>query len=155
MFGVHECTLIGIGKLQGGRRSLAMPHKDCWQMGQVAFWVSHLSTQSRWNWWLQGRRCRTAPGEKSSRQIGHLHSLSGPTPEAPTITVGRCSICCVLAPVGNKKRSHQMHVTSQTDLQHETGTDSAGSTIAASSSIMHLDLWRCKHWPVHQRGNAI
>lgn len=70
-----------------------------WQMGQVAFMVSHLSRHGLWKVCVQSMQRSTAPGRKSSRQMGHLHSLSGGTPLAPTTVVWIASICSSVAPM--------------------------------------------------------
>lgn len=82
-----------------------------WQMGQVAFMPSHLSRQSLWKVWVQSMQRRTLPGTKSSRQIGHLHSLSGARPPTPTTAVLMASICSSVAPEqAHPTNSHAMRM---------------------------------------------
>ena len=76
-------------------------------MGQVAFMLSHLSRQCLWKVWVQSMQRRTLPGTKSSRQIGHLHSLSGARPQAPTTAVRIASICSSVAP--RQACQHNLH----------------------------------------------
>ena len=80
-------------------------------MGQVAFMLSHLSRQSLWKVCVQSMHRSTDPGTKSSRQMGHLESLSGPIPPAPTTEVPMDSICSSVAP------AHQHHHTSHMSVK--------------------------------------
>ena len=64
---------------------------------------SHLSRQSLWKVCVQSMHRSTDPGTKSSRQMGHLQSLSGAIPPAPTTEVPMDSICSSVAP------AHQQH----------------------------------------------
>lgn len=79
-------------------------------MGQVAFMLSHLSRQSLWKVCVQSMHRNTDPGTKSSRQMGHLQSLSGAIPPAPTTEVPMDSICSSVAPAHQRHHNSYMAV---------------------------------------------
>ena len=85
-------------------------------MGQVAFMLSHLSRQSLWKVCVQSMHRSTDPGMKSSRQMGHLQSLSGAIPLAPTTEVPMDSICSSVAPAHQQWHMSRMSVKDMTSL---------------------------------------